>query len=73
MTLHLLCPRCAGTGWDSHDDRYTETNMDRCRPCGGTGQVRAATGERREASCDPATGRTFGERPAPSFHTTQER
>lgn len=62
----LPCLRCAGTGWDSHADRHTETNMDRCRDCGGTGQISAATGERREASCDPATGLPFGEEPAPS-------
>lgn len=23
-TSHLPCPRCAGTGWDSHDDRRVE-------------------------------------------------
>ncbi|MCJ2020547.1 hypothetical protein MKK84_24490 [Methylobacterium sp. E-065] len=57
----LPCPRCAGTDWDGHDDRHTETNMDRCRDCGGTGQIPAATGERRETSCDPATGRAFVE------------
>ncbi|WP_342106345.1 hypothetical protein [Methylobacterium sp. SI9] len=62
MSALLPCARCAGTGWNSHDDRHTETNMDRCRDCGGTGQIPAATGERREASCDPATGRAFGER-----------
>ena len=28
---------------------HAGTIMDRCRPFGGTGQVRAATGERREA------------------------
>lgn len=34
---------------DSHADRHAETIMDRCQECGGSGQVRAATGERREA------------------------
>ena len=61
MNALLPCPRCAGTGWDSQGDRHAETIMDRCRPCGGTGQVRAATGERREASCDPETEKPFGE------------
>lgn len=62
MTPRLPCPRCAATGWNGHADQRTETNMDYCRQCGGTGQIPAVTGERREASCDLATGRAFGER-----------
>lgn len=61
MTALLPCPRFAGTGWDSHADRHAETIKDRCRECGGTGQIRAATGERCETSCDPATGKPFGD------------
>lgn len=55
MTPLLPCPRCTALDWNSRDDRNTETIMDRCRDCDGTNQIPAATGKRRDASCDPAT------------------
>lgn len=55
--IRLPCLRCAGTGWDTHEDRHTMTNRDVCRPCAGTGFIEARTGETRESSADPATGR----------------
>lgn len=61
MSMMLQCPTCAGTGWDTHGNRHTRTRMDACRPCAGTGMIRAQTGEVREAAFDPETGRPFGE------------
>lgn len=57
----LPCPRCAGTGWATHEDRHTETVRDRCMTCGGSGLAASHTGETREGSFDPETGRAFGE------------
>lgn len=57
----ISCPYCAGTGWASHEDRHAETNPDRCWPCMGTGQIDSHTGETREGSFDPETGRAFGD------------
>jgi hypothetical protein len=46
----IPCPRCSGTGTDTHEDRHAETRQDTCERCGGTGQIAAGTGESREAS-----------------------
>lgn len=61
MTALIQCPTCAGTGWGTHGDRHARTRMDVCRPCAGTGMVKANTGEVRTAAYDPATGTPFDE------------
>lgn len=54
MTLITVdCDACSGTGDATHEDRHTGTNMDRCRKCGGEGQIPARTGETQEASFQP--------------------
>lgn len=64
--FRLPCQHCAGTGWATHEDRHAETGPDRCLPCKGTGFAASETGETREGSFDPETGRAFGDRAAPS-------
>lgn len=59
----ITCPACAGTGRATHEDRHAETGPDRCRPCQGTGQIASHTGETREGSFDPETGRALGRGP----------
>ena len=60
----LPCPRCSGTGTDTHEDRHAETNMDTCSECGGTGLVASETGETRAGSFDHRIGRAPGDRAA---------
>lgn len=56
MKPSLPCPRCSGTGFDTHEDRHTQTRQDVCRACGGDGVVDPRTGTCAVASADPATG-----------------
>lgn len=43
--ITVPCPRCSGTGMDTHEDRHAGTIRDICRDCGGEGTVLARTGE----------------------------
>lgn len=48
--IRLPCDQCAATGWATHGDRHTRTNMDQCHTCEGTGWMPARTGETPQAS-----------------------
>lgn len=61
MSALIQCPTCAGTGWGTFENRHARTRQDVCRPCAGTGMVKAQTGEVRTAAYDPATGAPFDE------------
>lgn len=60
--FRLPCPRCSGTGTDTHEDRHADTIMDTCGECGGAGTIDSATGETREGSFDHRLGRAPGDR-----------
>lgn len=66
-------PLCGAVGISAAGLRRLADEMDAGRVETAPQWFARQAKERREASCDPATGRAFGERPAPSSHITQER
>lgn len=66
MPILIPCPRCSGTGTDTHEDRHAGTGKDTCSTCGGARVVPSETGETQAGSFDPVSGRAFGDPAHPS-------